>query len=136
MTPQWTIGDMIQKQQELKAFIEDEEAKLSEWLKPYKDARAAIEVACGVELQRQKLQNFKSDYGTAYLKGSDGLKVDNPASFLQFVRSQNAWNMLSIGLLVDPVREYWTKTQTEENPGGNLPPGISSTPSVTCIIRK
>jgi hypothetical protein len=127
----YSIGDMIDKQQELKAFIEAEEASLAEWLKPYKEARAAIEVACGVELQRQKLQNFKGENGTAYLKHSDGIKVDNQQTFLQFVRSQERWDMLSVGLLVDPVREFQAK-----DPNGALPPGVTSNPSVTCIIRK
>jgi hypothetical protein len=127
--PDYTIGDMIAKQQELKAFIEAEEKSLAEWLKPYKEARDAIQVACGVALQTQGLQNFKSDEGTAYLRHSDGIKVDNKAAFLQFVRGEERFDMLDIGCLVDPIREYQTQK-------GDLPPGIVSQPSVTCIIRK
>ena len=129
MTPDYTIGDMIAKQQELKAFIEKEEKALAEWLKPYKEARTAIEVACGVALQTQGLQNFKAEDGTAYLRHSDGIKVDNKAAFLQFVRGEDRFDMLDIGCLVDPIREFL-------NQKGALPPGITSTPSVTCIIRK
>lgn len=130
MTP-YGIGDMITKYREIRAFVDDEEAKLSEWLKPHREALNAIQVALGVELQRQNLQNFKGEDGTAYLKHSDGIKVDNPQAFLQFVRSQEAWNMLSVGLLVDPVREYQSK-----HPEGKYPEGVTSSPSVTCIIRK
>ena len=124
----FTIGDMITKYRELRTIVEEEEAKLAEWLKPHKEAINAIQVALGVELQKQGLQNFKGEDGTAYLKHSDGIKVDNQQAFLQFVRDNDAWNMLSVGCLVDPIREFAAN--------GVFPPGITSTPSVTCIIRK
>ena len=127
----YAIGDMISKYRELRAFVDDEQAKLDEWLKPHKEAINAIQVALGVELQKQGLQNFKGEDGTAYLKHSDGIKVDNPQTFLQFVRSKERWDMLNVGLLVDPVREFQAK-----DPNGAYPPGVTSTPSVTCIIRK
>ena len=127
----YSIGDMITKYRELRSVVEDEEAKLAEWLKPHKEAINAIQIALGVELQKQGLQNFKGEDGTAYLKHSDGIKVDNQQAFLQFVRSNERWDMLQVGLLVDPVREFQAK-----QPNGELPPGVTSNPSVTCIIRK
>lgn len=124
-----SIGDMIAKYHELKAYVEAEQGKVDEHLKPFKDAMRTLQTACGVTLQEQKLQNFKSGDGTAYLKHSDGIKVDSQADFLNFVRVNERWDMASIGLLVDPVREYLDKK-------GELPPGITASPSVTCIIRK
>lgn len=122
-------GELITKFLELRAFVEAEEAALKELLKPHKEGMLAIQTALGVDLQNEGLQNFKGEDGTAYLKHSDGIKVDNKATFLQHCRDSGAWNMLDIGCLVDPVREY----QTEH---GKLPPGITSSPSVTCIIRR
>jgi hypothetical protein len=57
------------------------------------------------------------------------MKVDSQPEFLKFVRLHERWDMVSVGALVDPVREYAAKE-------GQLPPGVSLNPSVTCIIRK
>jgi len=125
-----TIGDLIAKHREIKAYIEAEEAALKEKLKEHKAALQTIQTYVGVMLQQQDLQNFKTDDGTAYLRHDDGLKVDSQPEFLNFVRVNERWDMASIGLLVDPVREYREKHE------GQLPPGVVSNPSVTCIIRR
>lgn len=125
-----TIADLIAKKQELQAYLDAEQEKFDAVMKPYKEAIRAIQGACCVALLEQGLQNFKSDSGTAYLKHSDGLKVDNKQAFLQFVRAKDRFDMLDIGLLVDPVRAY------RDANNDVLPDGISSTPSVTCIIRR
>ena len=124
-----SVGDMIAKYHEIKAYVETEQAKADEHLKPFKEAMRTLQTACGVALQQQNLQNFKSEDGTAYLKHSDGIKVDSEPEFLNFVRVNERWDMATIGVLVDPVREYLDKK-------GTLPPGVTSSPSVTCIIRK
>lgn len=123
------INDMITKYLELRAYVESEESKLKEWLKPQKEGMLAIQTAIGVALQQQGLQNMKGEDGTAYLKHSDGIKVDNKQAFLQFVRDQDRFDMLDVGCLVDPVREWQARQES-------LPPGITSSPSVTCIIRR
>lgn len=128
--PDFTIGDMIAKHQELRALVDDEEAKLKEWLKPYRDAMNALNTALGVALQEQGLQNFKTDDGTAYLRHDLGVKVDNAPDFLKFVRSTDSWGMLDVRALKDPVMAYVSEHQDAP------PPGISLNPSVTCIIRK
>lgn len=143
-----TIGDLIAKYREIKAYIDAEEEVLKERLKDHKAALQTISTALGVMLQSQGLQNFKTDDGTAYLNHKDGLKVDNQAEFLNFVRVNERWNMATIGLLVEPVREYLEK-QTGQNAAEKetfaqqlerwsqaLPPGVTLDPSVTCIIRR
>ena len=116
-----TIGDMIAKRQELKAFVEERETALKDELKPFKDAILVIDTACGAELMRQGLQNFKSD---------DGMKVDSQAELLNFVRREERWDMVKVTALIDPVREFAAQHD------GAPPPGVSFNPSVTCIIRK
>ncbi|MDE2471853.1 MAG: hypothetical protein KGL35_24795 [Bradyrhizobium sp.] len=123
-------GDMIAKYAELKAYVEAEEAVFNKSIKPYKDAMRAIQVACGVALQDQGLQNFKTDDGTAYLRHDLGVKVDNQPDFLNFVRVHERWDLADIKPLKDPVVEYADKNE------GKPPPGVSFNPSVTCIIRK
>lgn len=127
---QFSIGDMIAKYREIKDIVEAEQAKLDEQLTPYKEAMLALQTACGVELQAQKLQNFKGEDGTAYLRHDVGVKVDNKAEFLKFVRSTDNWDMLDVRALKDPIETF------AAGHDGAPPPGITLNPSVTCIIRK
>ena len=124
----FTIGDMIAKHREIKAALEvAQEAFDAEW-KPYRDAMNALQTACGVELQRQNLQNFKSDDGTAYLKKGDSVTVDNRDDFVKFVLDGHL-EFLDARVLKDPVRDW---TDKHDAP----PPGVKIEPFVQCIIRK
>lgn len=137
-----TIGDMIAKHQEIKADLEKaQEAFDAEW-KPYRDALKTLETACGVLLQQQKMQNFKSDgHGTAFLRRGITAKVDNGPVFLDFVLKHNKRNMLNVGVLVDPLRDFLDEEakRAEHDPTyqpAAAPPGVTITPYVTCTIRK
>ena len=124
----FTIGDMIAKFHEIKAQLEiAQEAFDAEW-KPYRDARFALQTACGAVLTQQGLQNFKSDAGTAYLKKSDSVTVTNRDDFVKFVLDGHL-DFLDARVLKDPVRAW---VDQHEAP----PPGVKIEPSVTCIIRK
>jgi hypothetical protein len=125
-----TIGDMIAKHAEIKAALEAaQEAFDAEW-KPFKEGLRALENACGVMLQQQGLQNFKSDgFGTAYLRRGLKAKVDNRDAFLKYVIESDHWDMVDVGALIDPIKEHLDKY---ENP----PPGIVVEPYVACSIRK
>ena len=124
-----TIGDMIAKHNEYKAFLEAEQEKFDAVMKPYKQAMQMLVTACGVELQQQNLQNFKADDGTAYLQHGLSVKVDNRQDFLNFVTTGNRWDFLDAGVLKDPVRDYLDKNNT-------APPGVKVEPFVKCIIRR
>lgn len=124
-----TIGDMIAKHNELKAYVEAEDKVYDERMKPFKDAMRTLVNTCGALLQEQNAQNFKSDDGTAYLQHGLSVKVDNRADFLKFVVDQNEWRFLDAGVLKDPVREYLDKNSAD-------PPGIKTEAFIKCIIRR
>ncbi len=124
----FTIGDMIAKFHEIEAaYAIAQEAFDAEW-KPYKEAKAALQTACGAELIRQGLQNFKSDDGTAYLRKSDSVTVINRDDFVKFVLDGNL-EFLDARVLKDPVRAFVDKHEAP-------PPGIKIEPFVQCVIRK
>ena len=124
-----TIGEMIAKHNEIKAFVETEQAAFDERIKPYKQAMQTLVTACGVELQNQQLQNFKADDGTAYLQHGLSVKVDNREDYLKFLHSSERWDFLDAGVLKDPVREWIAKYEAP-------PPGIKTEAFVKCIIRR
>ena len=124
----FTIGDMIAKFHEIKAALEiAQEAFDAEW-KPYRDAMGALQTACGAELTRQNLQNFKSEDGTAYLRKSDSVTVSDRQPFLDFVLDGHL-EFLDARVLKDPVRAFVDRT-------GAAPPGVKVEPFVQCVIRK
>lgn len=124
----FTVGDMIAKYHEIKSEYEAaQEVFDAEW-KPYKDAMVALQTACGAELTRQGLQNFKSDAGTAYLKKGDSVKVVDRKAFVDFVLDGHL-GFLDARVLKDPVRDWVDLHQAP-------PPGVELEPFVQCIIRK
>lgn len=124
----FTIGDMIAKFHEIKAALEAAQAHFDEEWKPYREAMQALQTACGAELTRQGLQNFKSDAGTAYLRKSDSVTVTNRDDFVKFVLDDHL-EFLDARVLKDPVRDWVDKHEVP-------PPGVKIEPSVQCIIRK
>lgn len=127
-----TIGEMIAKHNEIKAYVEAEDAAHTERLKPYKAAMNALVTACGVQLQTQMgsdgKANFACDDGTAYLQHGLSVKVDNREAFLDFVANDH-WDFLDAGALKDPVRDWIAANHAS-------PPGIKAEPFVKCIIRR
>lgn len=129
MADQPTIGEMIAKHNEIKAFIEAEEAVYNERMKPYRDALVALTTTCGVELQRQGLQNSNVEgVGTAYLQHGDSVTVDNKDDFVKFVLDDHL-EFLDARVLKDPARDWLNKHQA-------VPPGVKIVPFVKCIIRR
>jgi hypothetical protein len=124
----FTIGDMIAKYHEIKAELEIAQERFDAEWKPYKEAMAALQNACGAGLVEQGLQNFKSEAGTAYLRKSDSATVDDRGTFVKFVLDGHL-DFLDARVLVDPVRA-WIEQHSAE------PPGVKIKSSVTCVIRK
>ena len=125
-----TIGDIIAKHNEIKAFVEAADEKHDAAMKPYKEALRTLTTTAGVVLQEQGLQNFKAEgEGTAYLQHGLSVKVDNREAFLDFVITQNHPEFLDAGVLKDPVRDYLDKHQAP-------PPGVKTENFVKCLIRR
>jgi len=129
-----TISEMITKYQEIKAMVEPAQKAFDQEWGPYLAAMKALNAACCSQLVEQELQNQRNDDGMAFLRRGINVKVDNPAAFLEFVRSQNRWDLLDPVALKDPVEAMMTDAD------GNLtkepPPGVTISPYVACTIRK
>lgn len=125
-----TIGDLIAKHNEIKTYAEAEQTDFDARMKPYRDAMEAINGAILAELQRQGVQNFKTDAGTAYQQTTMSVKVDNRADFLQFVTEKDRWDFLDARCLKDPVKEWLDKND------GVVPPGVKVDFFTKCNIRR
>lgn len=125
-----TIGELIDKYKELETYVEAEDEAYNKRMKPFKDGINTIKQAALAELQRTGQQNAKSENGgTAYQQTILSVKVDKPDVFIQFVRDNDRWDMLSPGALKEPVREFLDKTSTP-------PPGLLTEFITKCNIRR
>lgn len=129
----FTIAELIAKHNELLSYLEVEQAKVDETLKPYREAVEAIRAELGAMLTAQGMQNFKLDdgenKGTAYLQETMNVKIDNPNEFMAFVQ-QGHGEFLDIGVLKKPVKEWLGANN------GTPPPGTSVSFFTKCLIRR
>jgi hypothetical protein len=123
-----TIGEMIERHQELKRHVERETEAFSTAIKPYSDAMGIIEQCILAELDKQGLKNFKSEHGTAYKSVTMSAKVDDRETYLQFVQ-RGHWDFLDARVLKGPVEEWIEKTKEP-------PPGVAVGYNAKCNIRK
>ena len=71
------------------------------------------------ECDKQGVDSFKTDSGTAFLKEADYASVEDWDAVLEFIEKNKAYEFLTKKVNKIPVREY-----IEEN-GGALPPGMT-----------
>lgn len=139
-----TISDLIVKALELKDFVSAEEKEVDARLKPYKDGIVAIEQEILRQLQEQGVQNFKTEFGTAYQASQLSVKVDNPGDFRQFVVGGDIFN--EFGDFVETAAPHWefadlrclkepVKDWLDQN-HGVTPPGVRVEQFVKCNIRR
>lgn len=126
----FTDADLIAKHNEILAEVERIEGEQKLVLQPYKDAIGAIKAAMLERLQAEGHQNVKTEEGTAYQQTTMSVKVDNRDELLNFVSVNNRIDMLDIGVLKEPVKD-WLDTHD-----GVPPPGVKVDFFTKCNIRR
>lgn len=128
-----TPGDLISQYLKMRGYLEGEEAKHSERMKPYHDGMLAIEGALLDHLNKNDLQNVKAkDVGTAFKTTLFHAKVADRQSFLSYV-VENWENgteaFLTNAVSKEAVKEHIEKYQTP-------PPGVDIAHTTKVNIRK
>ena len=122
-----TIGEMISQYQKLASHIEEVEDSL----KPYREAAETIRECLQQELLAQKLQNFKSPDGTAYLSRTLSARVTDRDAYLDFIEDGH-WEFLDARVLKEPQKEWM-----EKNPKVlTATIGVTTETIIKCNIRK
>ena len=125
--PDYTVADLIQRHQELRAYIDEEQAKLDVVLTPYKDGLVALNAAIAAELHAQGVQNFKTEHGTAFQRRTNKAKVADREAFVSFAIENRQFISNTI-----PAETINTWMDEHDSP----PPGVEIETSVSCVIRK
>lgn len=105
------------------------EKEHKERLAPLKEAMKKIETFLLGELTKHGLENMKSVSGTAYKSKFQSVTAADKQAFLEFVKSNDAWELLDIRPLKSAVLEY-----KEENT--ELPPGLNYREEITVNVRR
>ena len=123
------VGDVIRtymKLRDQKAAIEGE---VKERIADLKGKMEKLEAYLKTQMDAQGLTSFKSDYGTAFLTTTDYANVADLDAVLNFIRDNEAFDMLEKRVSKIAVRGY-----IESNKA--VPPGITYGTKLEVNIRK
>lgn len=126
----FTIEQLIEHANGLQDHIDAETAKHIEALKPFVDGVSAIKAELLDRLNKQGVQNFKTEQGTAYKSTIMSVKVVDRGAFLEHVIAAAAWDMLPSTAVKDAVKEHLDANN------GVPPPGVATDNFVKCNIRR
>jgi hypothetical protein len=123
------IGDVIRtymKLRDQKAAIEGE---VKERVSELKAKMEKLEAYLKTQMDAQGLTSFKSDYGTAFLTTTDYANVADWDAVLDFVRDNEAYDMLEKRVSKIAVRGYIEQSKA-------VPPGINYGTKLEVNVRK
>lgn len=124
-----TIDAVIKKYMKLRSQKEAVEAEIKERVDKIKADMAKLEAFLQAKMDADGLTSFKSEHGTAFLTTTDFANVDNWDAVLQFIREEEAYDMLEKRVSKTAVRGY-----IEANK--EVPPGIKYGTKLGVNIRK
>lgn len=123
------VGDVIRtymKLRDQKAVIEGE---VKERVSDIKAKMEKLEAFLKAQMDAQGLTSFKSDHGTAFLTTTDYASVADWDSVLDFIRTNEAYDMLEKRVSKMAVRGYIEQTKA-------VPPGINYGTKLEINVRK
>jgi len=124
-----TVDAVIKKYMKLRSQKEAVEAEIKERVDKIKADMAKLEAFLQAKMDADGLTSFKSEHGTAFLTTTDFANVDNWDAVLQFIREEEAYDMLERRVSKAAVRGY-----IEANK--EVPPGIKYGTKLGVNIRK
>lgn len=140
MTPLTNLSSLVQEWQQLKQHLTEQGKQFQEYCRPYRERQDAIEAAIHAFLNENKLQNVKTEHGTAYKTVATTPKIEDRTVFLDFCLDN--WDdggneLLQLGApQIDAFRNYIAdreKYLEEMRQRGQLPNDLSLTPPGTSV---
>lgn len=124
-----TVDKVIGKYMKLRSQKEALEAETKEKVATIKTNMAKIEAWLKAKADEDGVTSFKTDSGTAFLTTVDFASVDNWDAVLDFIREEEAYDMLEKRVSKAAVRGY-----IETN--NAVPPGVKYGTKLDINIRK
>jgi len=123
------VGDVIRTYMKLRDQKAAIEAEVKEKVSGIKAKLEKLEAFLKAQMDSQGLTSFKSDYGTAFLTTTDYANVADWDAVLDFIRDNEAYDMLEKRVSKIAVRGYIDQTKS-------VPPGINYGTKLEVNIRK
>jgi len=123
------IKDAVAAYIKLRAQKDAIEKQIEEDVKIIKGKMEKIEAWLKVQMDAQGLTSVKSDHGTAFLTTTDYANVENWDAVLDFVRTNDAYDMLNKAVSKTAVRGYIEQHKA-------VPPGVNYGTKLEVNIRK
>lgn len=124
-----TVDKVIGKYMALRAEKEALEAEIKDKVGTIKQSMSQLEAWLKLKADEDGVTSFKTEKGTAFLTTTDFAGVDDWAAVLQFIREEDAYDMLEKRVSKAAVRGY-----IESNKA--VPPGIKYGTKLDINIRK
>jgi hypothetical protein len=123
------VGDVIRTYMKLRDQKAAIEGDVKERVAELKAKMEKLEAYLKTQMDAQGLTSFKSDYGTAFLTTTDYANVADWDAVLDFIRENEAFDMLEKRVSKIAVRGYIEQTKA-------VPPGINYGTKLEVNIRK
>jgi len=123
------IGDVIRTYAKLRDQKAAVEAEVKDRIGQIKAKMNKLEAYLKEQMDAQGLTSFKSEHGTAFLTTTDFANVANWDEVLQFIKDNEAYDMLEKRVSKIAVREYMDQSK-------RVPPGITYGTKLDVNIRK
>jgi hypothetical protein len=123
------IGDVIRTYAKLRDQKAAVEAEVKDRIGQIKAKMNKLEAYLKEQMDAQGLTQFKSEHGTAFLTTTDFANVANWDEVLQFIKDNEAYDMLEKRVSKIAVREYMDQSK-------RVPPGITYGTKLDVNIRK
>jgi len=123
------IGEVIRTYMKLRDHKAAIEAEVKDQVSTIKAKLEKLEAYLKTQMDAQGLTSFKSDFGTAFLTTTDYANVADWDAVLDFIRENEAYDMLEKRVSKVAVRGYIEQTKA-------VPPGINYGTKLEVNIRK
>jgi hypothetical protein len=119
----------VEQYVKLRDKIKEVKARHEEELKPYNEAKEALEVYVLQWLQALNLEHAATAAGTAYLSTRVSATVKDMSAFWDFVRTNQLFDLVDKRANAPAVTEYIQKN-------GAPPPGVNYTTMLSLGVRR
>lgn len=123
------VGDVIRTYMKLRDQKAAIEARAKDEVSTLKAKMEKLEAYLKAQMDAQGLTSFKSDYGTAFLTTTDYANVADWDAVLNFIRENDAFDMLEKRVSKIAVRSYIEQSKA-------VPPGINYGTKLEVNVRK
>ena len=103
-------------------------AKQAEEMKPYDEALYKLEREVADRLNTSGIDSARTSAGTAYLSSRVSVKVADKSAFMDYVKANDAFDMLDVKANATAVKSFMEETQ-------ETPPGVNVTTEQTVGFR-